>query len=145
MRAHKDVTDAVHEHVRSMHADFTPRRYAIHLLPLPSKIAPIGWFTPKEPSAEIERDNRILRQDRITGKAERYDGVEVMGSEGYLINEFIAARTNKRTDEWEALLESHSPGRRNRPPNAQSREEISSSSTGFLCLTSSKVVARGRR
>ena len=29
-----------------------------------------------------------------------YDGVEIMGSEGYLINEFMAPRTNKRTDEW---------------------------------------------
>ena len=33
-----------------------------------------------------------------------YDGVEVMGSEGYLINEFIAARTNQRTDEWGGSL-----------------------------------------
>jgi len=34
-----------------------------------------------------------------------YDGVEIMGSEGYLINQFIAARTNKRTDAWGGAYE----------------------------------------
>ena len=66
-----------------------------------AKKAPIGWFTPKELSG---RDVEATIDDfaRASALAEEagYDGVEIMGSEGYLINEFIASRTNRRTDEW---------------------------------------------
>ena len=60
---------------------------------------PIGWFKPKELDARgvestIDDFVRCAELARSAG----YDGVEVMGSEGYLLNQFIAAHTNKRTD-----------------------------------------------
>ena len=66
-----------------------------------------------------------------------YDGVEIMGSEGYLINEFIAAATNHRTDRWGGSLREPDalPGR-DRPPRARGgRRATSSSSTGCRCWT----------
>jgi 2,4-dienoyl-CoA reductase (NADPH2) len=63
--------------------------------------APINRFTPHALShdeilALIDDFARCAQLAREAG----YDGVEVMGSEGYLINEFLAARTNQRDDEW---------------------------------------------
>ena len=78
-------------------------RYAYHPLSVaPSKIkAPINPFTPRALSARgIERTiNDFVGCAKLAQDA-GYDGVEIMGSEGYLINEFIAARTNTRTDDW---------------------------------------------
>ncbi|TDR80370.1 NADPH-dependent 2,4-dienoyl-CoA reductase [Paludibacterium purpuratum] len=64
-------------------------------------IAPINFYKPKALSEEeIWRTiGDFARCARLAQQA-GYDGVEVMGSEGYLINQFIAAATNKRTDEW---------------------------------------------
>ena len=68
--------------------------------PSPVK-SPISPFTPKELS-----EDEILKQlsDIVTtakrAKVAGYDGVEIMGSEGYLINQFIVTHTNKRTDSW---------------------------------------------
>ena len=103
---HQVVTDAVHGAgtgskiaMQILHAG----RYAYHPFGVaPTKLkAPIGWFTPKELSG---RDVEATIDDfaRASALAEEagYDGVEIMGSEGYLINEFIASRTNRRTDEW---------------------------------------------
>ena len=103
---HHVVTDAVHGAgtgskiaMQILHAG----RYAYHPFGVaPTKLkAPIGWFTPKELSG---RDVEATIDDfaRASALAEEagYDGVEIMGSEGYLINEFIASRTNRRTDEW---------------------------------------------
>ncbi len=101
---HRQVTAAVHGHgakicLQLLHAG----RYGYHPLQVaPSKRkAPINPFTPRALSAGgVERHisdyARAARYARDAG----YDGVEVMGSEGYLINEFIAPRTNGRTDAW---------------------------------------------
>ena len=101
---HRQVTAAVHGHgakicLQLLHAG----RYGYHPLQVaPSKRkAPINPFTPRALSAGgVERHiadyARAARYARDAG----YDGVEVMGSEGYLINEFIAPRTNGRNDAW---------------------------------------------
>ena len=76
-----------------------------------------------------------------------YDAVEIMGSEGYLINQFLAARTNDRTDRWGGSAASRDalPGR-GRPPLARAgRRRTSRSSTGSRCSTSSTAARPGRR
>jgi len=104
MRAHREVTDAVHEHdgkiaMQILHSG----RYGYHpfnVAPSPIK-APIGWYVPKEltPSGIESTINDYVRCAELAKQA-GYDGVEVMGSEGYLINQFLVNRTNKRKDEW---------------------------------------------
>ncbi|MGL6486649.1 FAD-dependent oxidoreductase [Aeromonas hydrophila] len=101
---HKKVTSAVHQEggkiaLQILHAG----RYAYHPFSLaPSALkAPISPFRPR---AMSERQIRgTIRDFAATAQLARsagYDGVEVMGSEGYLINQFICERTNKRTDGW---------------------------------------------
>ncbi|HHQ4927268.1 TPA: FAD-dependent oxidoreductase [Aeromonas hydrophila] len=101
---HKKVTSAVHQEggkiaLQILHAG----RYAYHPFSLaPSALkAPISPFKPR---AMSERQIRgTIRDFAATAQLARsagYDGVEVMGSEGYLINQFICERTNKRTDSW---------------------------------------------
>ena len=78
-------------------------RYAYHPdLVGPSPIqAPISPFPPRElTAAEVERTIEDFVTCAALAKDAGYDGVEVMGSEGYFINEFISARTNHRTDDW---------------------------------------------
>lgn len=103
-RKHRIVTDAVHEAggkiaMQILHAG----RYGYHpfnVAPSPIK-APIGMFRPFRLSARgVERTIRHFVRCAVLAKAAGYDGVEIMGSEGYLINQFIARHTNKRTDEW---------------------------------------------
>ena len=101
---HRVITDAVHEEggkiaLQILH---TGRySYQPHLV-APSAIqAPINRFTPHELSHDevlqlIEDFAHCAQLAREAG----YDGVEVMGSEGYLINEFLTLRTNQRTDQW---------------------------------------------
>ena len=101
---HRIVTDAVHNEggkiaLQILHTG----RYSYQPnLVAPSAIqAPINRFTPHALShdeilALIDDFARCAALAREAG----YDGVEVMGSEGYLINEFLAARTNQRDDEW---------------------------------------------
>jgi 2,4-dienoyl-CoA reductase (NADPH2) len=78
-------------------------RYAHHdQLVAPSAArAPINKHTPRALAVE-EVEQTIADFVRCARLAQQagYDGVEIMGSEGYLINEFIAARTNHRSDEW---------------------------------------------
>ncbi len=101
---HRVVTDAVHAAggriaMQILHFG----RYAYHPeLVGPSPIqAPISPFPPKELSgADIERTIEDFAHCAQLAQQAGYDGVEVMGSEGYLINEFISTRTNQRTDEW---------------------------------------------
>ena len=63
--------------------------------------APIGWFTPTPLSErEIERTIDDFVRSAALAEEAGYDGVEVMGSEGYLINQFIAKQVNTRTDQW---------------------------------------------
>ncbi len=101
---HKKVTNAVHENdskilLQILHAGrygYTPFNVA------PSAIqAPINPFKPKELSTrEIYKTiDQYTRAAKLAQKA-GYDGVEVMGSEGYFITQMINKRTNQRTDEW---------------------------------------------
>jgi 2,4-dienoyl-CoA reductase (NADPH2) len=101
---HRKVTAAVHAEggkicMQILHAG----RYAYQPLSVaPSKIkSPITPFTPRALGARgVERTiDAFVRSAKLARDA-GYDGVEVMGSEGYLINQFLTARTNKRTDRW---------------------------------------------
>lgn len=101
---HREVTEAVHREggriaLQILHFG----RYAYHPeLVAPSPLqAPISAFVPHElTDAEVEQTiDDYARAARLARRA-GYDGVEIMGSEGYLINEFIAAQTNHRTDRW---------------------------------------------
>src|SRR4029078_9002125 len=78
-------------------------RYGYHpLLVAPSALrARINRFKPRALSSDGVRD-QIAAFVRCASLAREagYDGVEIMGSEGYFINEFLAPRTNLRTDEW---------------------------------------------
>jgi len=106
---HRQVTDAVHEAggkicMQILHTG----RYSYHPFPVaPSALrAPINRFRPRALSSDGVRDQiadfaNCAQLAREAG----YDGVEIMGSEGYFINEFLAPRTNKRTDEWGGPLE----------------------------------------
>jgi 2,4-dienoyl-CoA reductase (NADPH2) len=101
---HKLIPEAVHEHggkicLQILHAG----RYGYHpLCVAPSAIrAPINRFKPRELSERAIRATIKDFADCATLAAEAgYDGVEIMGSEGYLINEFLAKKTNLRRDSW---------------------------------------------
>ena len=104
VKRHRLVTNAVHAAdgricMQILHAG----RYGYHPLSVaPSPIqSPINPFKPKGLSkGGIKREIRgFVRAAKLAKKA-GYDGVEVMGSEGYFLNEFTAPRVNKRTDEW---------------------------------------------
>lgn len=78
-------------------------RYAYHQdLVAPSALqAPISPFVPNELSDEqVEQTVADFVRAAELAKSAGYDGVEIMGSEGYLINEFVAGATNQRTDRW---------------------------------------------
>nr|CCA22016.1 unnamed protein product [Albugo laibachii Nc14] len=104
IRAHQEVTTAVHENdgkilMQILHSG----RVGYHpFLVAPSRLkSPIGWFTPRELSSNgIEQTISAFVQCAVNAREAGYDGVEIMGSEGYLINQFIVERTNKRTDKW---------------------------------------------
>lgn len=101
---HKVVTQAVHEAggkicMQILHAG----RYAYSpQLVAPSAIqAPINPFTPRELDEEgIEKQIRDFVNCASLAKEAGYDGVEIMGSEGYFINQFLVAHTNHRSDRW---------------------------------------------
>ncbi|WP_310961844.1 NADPH-dependent 2,4-dienoyl-CoA reductase [Nocardioides terrisoli] len=101
---HKQVTEAVHEEggaiaLQVLHAG----RYAYVPWSVSASAirAPINPFKPSALSTKgVDRTASDFA--RAAGLAQRagYDAVEVMGSEGYLINQFLAERTNQRTDRW---------------------------------------------
>lgn len=103
-RPHKFVTKAVHEHGAKICAQLLHAgRYGYHPLTVaPSKLkAPINPFTPRALSARgVERQISAYANAAKLARDAGYDGVEIMGSEGYFINEFTAPRTNKRNDAW---------------------------------------------
>lgn len=104
VRRHRQVTQAVHGEggkicLQLLHAG----RYAYHPLSVaPSRLqAPINPFTPRALSARgIERTLRDFATAARLAQDAGYDGVEIMGSEGYLLNEFTVPRTNRRHDAW---------------------------------------------
>lgn len=101
---HQIVTDAVHRAggkiaLQILHAG----RYSYQKQPVaPSALqAPINPFTPQALSHdEVLQTIADFANCARLAKQAGYDGVEVMGSEGYLINQFLTARTNHRNDEW---------------------------------------------
>ncbi|MGW7418103.1 oxidoreductase [Streptomyces sp. NPDC054863] len=101
---HRVITDAVHGAggriaMQILHFG----RYAYHPeLVAPSALqAPISPYVPQAlTDAEVEETVEDFVRAAGLAKEAGYDGVEIMGSEGYLINEFIAAHTNKRDDRW---------------------------------------------
>ncbi|WP_067897764.1 NADPH-dependent 2,4-dienoyl-CoA reductase [Nocardia vaccinii] len=101
---HRAVTRAVHAEggriaLQILHAG----RYAYvpFSVSASSIKAPINPFRPRKLSAKgVERTIDDYARCAELAKFAGYDGVEVMGGEGYLINQFLAPRTNKRTDRW---------------------------------------------
>jgi 2,4-dienoyl-CoA reductase (NADPH2) len=101
---HRPITDAVHAEgghiaLQILHTG----RYGYHPLAVSaSRIkSPITPFTPRALTARgIERQIRAFVRCAALAREAGYDGVEVMGSEGYFINQFLATHTNKRTDDW---------------------------------------------
>jgi 2,4-dienoyl-CoA reductase (NADPH2) len=108
-RSHRAITDAVHTEggkiaLQILHAG----RYGYHPLSVSaSRVrSPITPFTPRELSARgVERQIRGFVRCAQLAREAGYDGVEVMGSEGYFINQFLVTHTNKRTDEWGGAYE----------------------------------------
>lgn len=101
---HREITSAVHAAggriaMQILHFG----RYAHHAdLVAPSALkAPISGFTPNAlTDAEVEETIEEFVRAAELARHAGYDGVEIMGSEGYLINEFIVSATNHRTDRW---------------------------------------------
>ena len=102
--AHQTITNAVHQYdgkicMQILHTG----RYAFNANPIaPSAIqAPIN---PRKPRAateeEIEQQIRDFVSLATTAQKANYDGVEIMGSEGYFLNQFLVTRTNQRDDDW---------------------------------------------
>jgi 2,4-dienoyl-CoA reductase (NADPH2) len=102
--AHRVITEAVHREgghiaLQLLHTG----RYAYHDRSVaPSAIqAPINPFVPRAlEESEIEATIEAFAVAACLAREAGYDGVEIMGSEGYLINQFIARRTNRRADGW---------------------------------------------
>ncbi len=103
-KRHKIVTDAVHAEggkiaLQILHTG----RYGYQpFCVAPSRIqSPISPFTPRALSARgIERQIKAFVRCSLLAQEAGYDGVEVMGSEGYFINQFLVTHTNQRDDEW---------------------------------------------
>ncbi|TCM41690.1 NADPH-dependent 2,4-dienoyl-CoA reductase [Kribbella sp. VKM Ac-2568] len=103
-RKHRVVTDAVHAEggliaLQILHAG----RYAYHPFSVSASAlkAPINPFKPRALSDRgVRRQIDAYVECAALAREGGYDGVEVMGSEGYFINQFLAERTNKRKDRW---------------------------------------------
>jgi 2,4-dienoyl-CoA reductase (NADPH2) len=103
-KKHRVITDAVHAEggkicMQILHTG----RYAFNPnLVAPSAVqAPINPFPPKELDHDgIEKQIQDIVNLAVNAQIAGYDGVEIMGSEGYFINQFLAKRTNHRDDEW---------------------------------------------
>ena len=104
LKKHQRMNDVIREYdckmvLQILHAG----RYAYHPFSVaPSSLkAPISKFKPSElTQRQIEKTiNQFVNCAKLALKA-GYSGVEIMGSEGYLLNQFIAPRTNKRSDAW---------------------------------------------
>lgn len=101
-RRHRRITGAVHDAdgkilLQILHAG----RYAYHPLSVSASSikAPINPFKPRR-LRDIQGTIDDFVRCALLAREAGYDGVEIMGSEGYLLNQFLAPRTNKRTDAW---------------------------------------------
>jgi len=109
MKQHKMITQAVHNQdgkiaMQILHTG----RYAFHdnLVSASPFKAPINIFKPRAlTQAEIEAHIQDYATCALLAQMAGYDGVEIMGSEGYLINQFIISKTNQRTDRWGGRFE----------------------------------------
>ncbi|MEV0804543.1 NADPH-dependent 2,4-dienoyl-CoA reductase [Kribbella sp. NPDC050281] len=103
-RKHRVLTDAVHTEggriaLQILHAG----RYAYHPFSVSASAlkAPINPFKPRALSDRgVRRQIKAYVDCAALAREAGYDGVEIMGSEGYFINQFLSERTNKRTDHW---------------------------------------------
>ncbi|MFD1860229.1 NADPH-dependent 2,4-dienoyl-CoA reductase [Aeromicrobium camelliae] len=106
---HRLVTDAVHEHegkiaLQILHAGrygYSPFKKGVSRIksPItPFKVSPMS-------TREVDRTATDFAKSAVLARRAGYDGVEIMGSEGYLINQFLTARTNTRTDRWGGTAE----------------------------------------
>ncbi len=106
---HKIITEAVHEAggkiaLQILHAG----RYGVHdkCVSASALQAPINIYTPRALSVEeIQQTVRDFIRCAELAELAGYDGVEIMGSEGYFLHQFIAPRTNKREDEYGGSFE----------------------------------------
>jgi 2,4-dienoyl-CoA reductase (NADPH2) len=123
---HRQITGAVHENggriaLQLLHAG----RYAYHPLSASASKSksPITPFGARALGGrEVRRTVDDFAHSAVLARRAGYDGVEIMGSEGYLINQFLTARVNKRTDEWGGT-----PQKRRRFPTEivrRTREEV---------------------
>ena len=101
-RRHRRITGPVHDAggkilLQILHAG----RYAYHPFSVSASAikAPINPFRPR-PLHDVEGTIEDFARCALLARDAGYDGVEIMGSEGYLLNQFLAPRTNKRTDAW---------------------------------------------
>jgi 2,4-dienoyl-CoA reductase (NADPH2) len=111
-KEHQVITEAVHQHqgkicLQILHSG----RYGYHpFVVAPSAIkSPINPFKPKAISKRgIVSTINDYANCAAMAKVAGYDGVEIMGSEGYFINQFLCPRTNQRDDEWGGSFENRS-------------------------------------
>ena len=130
-RRHRRITDAVHDEggkilLQILHAG----RYAYHPFSVSASAikAPINPFKPRalrNVGGTVGDFARCAELAREAG----YDGVEIMGSEGYLVNQFLAPRTNKRTDKWGGSAEN----RRRFPVEIVRRSRAAVGSDFIIC------------
>lgn len=103
-KKHQVITEAVHKEggkicMQILHSG----RYGYHPLAVSASAirSPITPFRPRALSGRgVIRTINAFAKTAVLAKEAGYDGVEIMGSEGYLINQFIVSKTNKRTDKW---------------------------------------------
>jgi 2,4-dienoyl-CoA reductase (NADPH2) len=106
---HRKVTRAVHDEggkilMQILHSG----RYGYQPFVVSASAikSPISMFTPRELDEKgILRTIRDYVRCAELAKKAGYDGIEIMGSEGYLLNQFLCARTNRRTDAWGGSIE----------------------------------------
>jgi 2,4-dienoyl-CoA reductase (NADPH2) len=130
---HRSVVDEVHKHgakilMQILHSG----RYAKHdnILGVSSIRSPINSRVPRPMTdEEIEATIDDYANAAVLASQAGYDGVEIMGSEGYLINQFTAPRTNDRTDRWGCSVEN-----RNRFPVEIVRRIRAALGPGFLVM-----------
>jgi 2,4-dienoyl-CoA reductase (NADPH2) len=105
-RKHREITGAVHDQggkiaLQILHAG----RYGYHPFSVSASASksPITPFRARKLSAGgVERTIDAFAHSAVLAQEAGYDGIEIMGSEGYFINQFLAPRTNKRSDKWGA-------------------------------------------